>query len=232
MRLAVCEGCCADMERLVILLKKYCSQRSEPLKLSCYFNLKQLISDVGSVAFDVVFLGVCAEEKELAAALRRAGYSGRLVIMSESAELAVLGYGVGACGFLMKPVSSKALETLFSGMETIGARKILLRCAGGISSLSPDNITYIESGHNCCTVHTVSGGSVTVKMTLSHMSEMLGNCFLRCHRSFIVNMKQIAEADGDFFLYSGERVLVRKRERCGVMEAYESFLSRQLKRPV
>ena len=225
MKVAVCDGCCADIERLVMMLRRYYSGRTEPVGLSGYFDIEDLLRDVGRAQYDAVFLSVgftAPAPDQAARALRERGFSGSLFISGKASELFA-----GSCcanGFLPKPFRFDDLSSLLSGVCRPRNRMLSLKTGRGVRCVDSGEISYIESGHNCCTVHTVRGGSMTVRETMSGIEPRLGECFLRCHRSYIVNMEQIASAGDDFYLFSGDRVLIRRRERSAVLEAYRSFL--------
>ena len=76
--------------------------------------------------------------------------------------------------------------------------------------LSVKDICYVDSvktiAHSIC-YHTFDGSSITVRDTMEHAQELLGNSFLRCHRSVLVNQSHVLSLDnGMIRLSNGESV--------------------------
>lgn len=86
-----------------------------------------------------------------------------------------------------------------------------------------ERITYVEAvknlAHNIC-YHTIDGSQITVRDTLFHAKEMLGEDFILSHRSVLVNQKQVIGLEKDQLRLSngilvacavGKRNLFRKK---------------------
>ena len=90
------------------------------------------------------------------------------------------------------------------------------------------DIIYVESNNSKCTVHTSSGNNYTLYKHLSDIeNELADKRFLRCHRSFIVNMNCVAAVDDDFILNSGERILIRQKSRKEIKNKFLEFASQR-----
>jgi DNA-binding LytR/AlgR family response regulator len=69
----------------------------------------------------------------------------------------------------------------------------------------------------------------TAQMLLDDLERELGRSFLRCHRSYIVNMNQIKAIEPkDFRLRDGSLVPLRKNGRTALRDAYADFVSDRL----
>ena len=68
-------------------------------------------------------------------------------------------------------------------------------------------------------------GEVCSYISLSQMEQMLGDFrFLRCHRSFIVNLDYVDKmADGFFCMADGMHIPVRQKERAYFRKIYEDY---------
>ena len=57
----------------------------------------------------------------------------------------------------------------------------------------------------------------------------LGNSFLRCHRSYLVNMNHVDKVrEHDILMRNGDAVPMRQRGRPEIREMYGNFLSHRL----
>ncbi|MFR8165834.1 MAG: LytTR family transcriptional regulator DNA-binding domain-containing protein [Enterocloster sp.] len=60
--------------------------------------------------------------------------------------------------------------------------------------------------HSIC-YHTLDGSAVTVRDTMDHAQELLGDRFIRCHRSVLVNQSHVLSLEnGMLRLSNGEAV--------------------------
>ncbi len=233
MNVAVCDENSKDSECLIDMLKKYFFERELPVNIFGFGSGEDLLYEVkGGLSFDLVFLSVEHNSSvgiEFAYLLREVNYSRELIIVSSSVDFAVDGYEVGAVGYLTKPcevlIFRKVMERI-SGKFRIDTYPIKHR--NSIVRLPLSEIIYVESNNSKCTVHTSSGDNYTLYKHLNVIeNELSDKCFLRCHRSFIVNMNCVAAVDDDFVMKSGERILIRKKSRKEIKDIFWNFLSQK-----
>lgn len=66
-------------------------------------------------------------------------------------------------------------------------------------NLSVSEILYVDSvksvAHSIC-YHTFDGSEITIRDTIEHAEEQLGDQFIRCHRSVLVNQEHILALQG------------------------------------
>ena len=80
-----------------------------------------------------------------------------------------------------------------------------------IINLKPENILYIESNKRKL-VYTCTDGIVEAYGKLSDIEQQLRNEFVRCHKSFLVNIEHIKELrDNDIRLDNGKEVAVSRK---------------------
>jgi len=104
---------------------------------------------------------------------------------------------VEAFFYQLKPVSKEAIFTLMdsviSACEKEHGSSIILRCKSGITRIDLRHIEYCEVIHRTLFIH-LSGGRVLESIgsmdELSHQLEQYG-CFIRPHRSYLVNLEHI-----------------------------------------
>ncbi len=89
-------------------------------------------------------------------------------------------------------------------------------------NLNVDDISYVESlksrAHTIC-YHTVSGSVCNVRDTIEHAAELLGDSFVRCHRSVLVNKNKVVSIDNScIHLSTGEKVIYALNRKKKLME--------------
>lgn len=228
MKIAVCDSSCEGLKRLIITLRLYFSNKSELASIYGYFCVDNLLSDVRSTEFDIIFLEADCNEKEIFAAAKRiwqANFCEKLVLMGSSSEKAIFGYAVKASGFLLKPIETSKLFKMMDRLSAERSRAVSVKSNGVIRKILCEDITYIESCKNGCELHTISGEIYKLNRTISSFESVLDKSCLRCHRSYIVNLRHVTSVDEDFTLSTGEKVLIRQKELHFFKSKFQAYIS-------
>lgn len=87
-----------------------------------------------------------------------------------------------------------------------------------------DCIEYLESERRKLRLHT-DGNVMEVYCSLADAQAMLPEGFVRCHKSFVVNLADVVEiGKDDILVKSGERVPMSQKRRHEVKEALLDYL--------
>lgn len=134
-------------------------------------------------------------------------------------------------GFLTKPVDPGLLR---QNLEKIAGEKerrretVTILSRGGAVTLCVDEILSLESRDHTVMVHTL-GGSLPVYRRLEDMEQLLPDGFFRCHRSFLVNLRQVRRVEQpDLLLRDGSRVPVSRARYAATKEAYLRFVGQSI----
>lgn len=164
---------------------------------------------------------------EVARRVRRVDRYMPIVFVTNFASYACEGYTVEAMRYLMKPVNAQAVKEC---IELAGARDdestLITVSTEKQTLLVPlKSIIYIEVLGHQLTYHTRDSGAVSARQTISYAEAQLKRgVFVRCHRSFIVNLKYVRKFRTDCVtLADGSEIPIgRKYARafCGAFDAY------------
>jgi DNA-binding LytR/AlgR family response regulator len=158
--------------------------------------------------YDVVFLDVRMPSLngiELANVLGRFASPPAVIFVTAYEEYAVRAFDIGACDYLLKPVSRSRLSTalgraLGRGGDRAGepregdAAAIPLEAAGRTRWVTPRQVRWVEAEGDYVRLHTVDGDAHLLRMPISHLEERwAAHGFIRIHRSYLVPVGQIAE---------------------------------------
>ena len=134
-------------------------------------------------------------------------------------------------GFLTKPVDKGLLEAnlakLLEEKEETG-RELVIQVNGAAITLPLAEILYIESSGHTVTICTKKEEIRTYEK-LKDLLAKLPEEFYQCHKSFIINMRQIRRLQYDVaILKNGSSVPVSRSRHAGTKEAYFALMGREL----
>ena len=170
--------------------------------------------------YDVVFLDVRMPELtgiELGNVLGRFAAPPAIVYVTAYEEYAVRAFDIGACDYLLKPVSRARLGTALEralgplalsltggtrepgrwGAEPPGddsSDLIPVETAGRTRFISREQVRWAEAEGDYVRLHTADGGAHLVRIPISHLEERWSSHgFIRIHRGYLVSFKHITE---------------------------------------
>ncbi len=159
-------------------------------------------------SYDVVFLDVrmpALNGIELGNVLRRFATPPAIVFVTAFEEYAVRAFELGACDYLLKPVSCARLSTALG--RALGRSPdhpdapgddpfatIPVETAGRTRFIPREQVRWVEAEGDYVRLHTTEGGAHLLRMPISHLEERWSaHGFIRIHRGFLVQFKHITE---------------------------------------
>lgn len=233
MKIAICEDNATDLEVLSGYITKSLSRLGCGGEIVTFESAEELLENFSKGVFNILFLDVYLpgmSGMEAARKIRETDRDCLLVFVTISPDFALEGFAVQASGYVVKPLSqSKLDDALYMCRETLRRNGRVVQVASGREgsvAIPVMNIRYVEVENKLTRFHT-SGGEITAYLTLDEVEAMLGGePFLRCHRSYLVNMNYVKEMGvQDFRLAGGELVPVRKNGRKEIRLAMSRFLA-------
>ena len=157
---------------------------------------------------DVFFLDVHLEQGgddgiRLGRELRRRGQDGLIVYVTGFMDYVQLGYEVKAFRYLLKSQIEQMLPRVLRDIrQELEGEEFSFRMGGETVCLDRRKILYLESSVR--TLRLVSlEGEYRFYGSLDKIQEDLGEGFLRCHRSFLVNIGQVVSFSGSQIVLQG-----------------------------
>ncbi len=199
----------ATFEDMLVMTKELSSGRDE-------YHL--LLSDILAVGMT----GIEAAEE-----LRRLGEKIPIVFVSSTAEYAMDGYRVHALRYLKKPVEYERLqeallEAYRMSMNSSGFLKF--QVADKLYNLPFEQIEYLESQGRDTNIITADE-TISVHMKFSDMEQQLpADTFLRCHRSYIINLAHVKDlARYRFLTKSGVEIPVSQLQYAEIKNKFMKY---------
>lgn len=100
--------------------------------------------------------------------------------------------------FLTKPIQKDyLLNAVNKSADSEREKKLSFQRRGMVISLSESEILYLESDRHYVNIYTTDGEGHSVQGKLSDYESSLSDTFVKCHKSFVVNMNNIKRIDSD-----------------------------------
>jgi len=182
--------------------------------------------------YDAVFLDIRMpglDGLQLASVLRRFAEAPPVVFVSAYEEHAVEAFSVEATDYLLKPVSQERLfKTLARLEDTIGGARPTLddaaaepdedelpfvgvEAGGRTVLIERSEIRYVEAEGDYVRLHTARD-SYLIRRSLSSVAERWErDGFVRIHRSYVVNLRHVAQIEP----YFNQTLVIRVRDERG-----------------
>ena len=137
---------------------------------------------------------------------------------------------VNLLGYLTKPVDlvilKKLLDIAKEKQKQNDEKRVTIMCRNHKQIFYLDEILYLESRAHRTMIHTYEGEEVC-RDKISDLEQRMGDTFVRCHQSFLVNMKYIRRIENESFkLENGEEISISKRRYVETKNRYFAYLTR------
>lgn len=204
--IAVCEDNSEDMYNLRSALNE--TKTSCAFTVSEYKSAEELLWDIetGHKHFDIFFLDIYLKGMngvEAAMRIRAENENALLIFISSSEEFYREAFDVYAFHYLIKPVRTVSFANVFERAVKAADRSreefLKITYRGKSSMLKYSDIIYITSMNHALKYH-MRGGEYTSYGKLDELvAQIRSDMFVRCHKSFMVNLAYVREMTSDGF---------------------------------
>lgn len=230
MTIAICDDSVIDCLLSKFLISEYFKKRKMTCSIITYETGAKLLSDFeNGTVFDIVFMDIYVGDElgiDVAGKLRNEGYDNLLIFSTITPEYAIASYSVKANGYILKPFSGERIESVLNRvLEHYVRDYIRIKVRNSYVNIMYSDIIYIESRNNRCILHTADE-EYPLYMKLDDIEQQMldeKSLFLRCHRSYIINMDHVTAVDEQFRLDNGDSVLIRSRSRAQIKKTYIAY---------
>ena len=196
MHIAICEDNEAEQRRLADATRDWAKARELQIEVISYSTAEQfLFSWLDEAAFDLIFLDIQMGEMsgiELAKNIRKYDKDVQLVFVTSFSQYVLEGYDVNALHYLVKPLSNTKLIPILDKAHVVwrSLRKdalIVSNDESGKTKLLFGSILYISMTDHTAKINT-DNAVYELRKTAAEFEALLPSYFMRCHRSYIVNL--------------------------------------------
>lgn len=231
MKIAICDDVQQDLHITRDLILEYCEKAMLENEIDLYTNGAQLLPRIAEEKYDLYLLDIYMEPVsglEVANRIRQEDGKCEIIFITTSPDFALEGFGVQAIGYLLKPLTREAISSLLNHHSRRffnSARYITIRHSRSEIKIPRKTIIYLEIFGKQTIIYT-SAGTYRTWTSLDELERQLeGEPFLRCHRSYIVNMQYIDHANGtDFVLEGGTKIPLPSHDAAQYRKIWQDYL--------
>lgn len=236
MNIAICDDLEVDRKILIDMINRYFTEHNSLVNMITYNNGEDLISDFKHQNFDLIFLDIYMSKLNginTAKEIRKKDDNSILVFMTTSTDFALDAYDLDALQYLIKPITydkiKKILDKCLKQFAT-NMRFIKVLEDGYPIKILLNDIYYIDVYDKNCFIH-LKDKVIKTYTSLTNLLNLLENSsFLKCHRSYIVNMLYINEMlSNDFILRNGAKIPITKNDKLNLKQTYLDFVFHQMR---
>ena len=231
-RIVICDDETEDLQNVNNLVISCCQKNGLAVETVLFTRGDECLQYLRKNSARLVLLDIYLQDIsgcEIARILRGFDNKCAIAFVTSSREYALDGFEVGACHYLVKPVTKEQIEQTLTRCALIEHReKKYLMLNNNHVGIKVDLglIVYIEVYDKQSIIHLRDGRTLKTYQTLSELARDLdGDVFLRTHRSYLVNMSYIHLVQTtEFVLNTGEKVPIRQAGRKEIKETYMEYL--------
>lgn len=153
-----------------------------------------------------------------------------LVINSSKSVYALKSFELWPLYYNIKPMLystfSKVMDRFIFLNSNIREANVLIKNGNKFMNLSFNEISYIESQNTTIRIHMNNYEVLKTYGKLDDIEKQLSNSrFLRCHKSFLINMDYVKSVDSfKFTTIFGDTVAIKQREASKIKKRYYEYM--------
>lgn len=239
--IAICDDESKELGYIRALAEKWAGEKGYSIDISTFESAEAFwFAYAENKEYDMLLLDIEMKEMngvELARRIREENRQMQIIFITGFPDYMQQGYDVAALHYLMKPVEpDKLSEVLSRAVEKLDytPRIILLEAEDETLRVPVDDILYAEalSHHTEVTMGRTVRGSVNeapvshvlLFQSITKLHEQLGEGFIRCHRSYLVNLARVERVTKtDVILDNGQSVPLSRRMYAQVNQQFIAY---------
>lgn len=237
-RIAICDDDRRETELVKILLLNYMTQKNLSFDIEEFHSSDEVLANLNDAKpFHIYFLDILMPGHngiDLGGKIRGASPSSMLIYLSSSPDYALEAFHVYAFQYILKPAAKHTLYPVMDkALSLLSAKSdpcFLLKTKTGVMTLESSSIDHIEYLNHFIYVYMTDGKkhtSTTMRIKFDEIVKDLAvlPCFLKPHKSFLVNINHVAALqETSFLMQSGAIIPISKNSYGSIKKKYIDFI--------
>jgi len=191
-----------------------------------YISPLEALEDLDSGMIDVLFLDVHLPKISGVELLKSLKQAPQTILTTAFSEYAIEGFELDVVDYLLKPFSFERFLKSVSKLQKKGdANKSVLhrhhlfvRNNGQITKIATPDIEYVQAKGDFILIGCKGGSREVANISLQEMVSSLGRNFVRCHKSYIVNIDAIEKIVRNQVVIKDKRLPIGRTFKESLME--------------
>lgn len=232
-KIAICDGSILERSSLYEMTVRYCTAHSIEAGLDLYSSATDLLASGASGEYAIIFMEFQPEDLLGIEAIQqiRMADPDTILISCCASEAASDGFPVHTDGCLTRPIAYPCFAGTLDSCQALlrkNTKSLQVMSERLPIEVLQKSIIYVEVTNSLCMIHTGQGIVQTYCSLADLERELPSPPFLRCHRSYLINMKYVdIPLDRDFQLKDGSIIPISKKNKTRIRQAYYQFLWNQ-----
>ncbi|WP_010501777.1 LytR/AlgR family response regulator transcription factor [Paenibacillus elgii] len=231
-KIAICDDEKDACEVLRDKILNYMQEKKEHCKIECFFSAAALLQT--SCAYDMFLLDIQMPEQDgltLARKIRANESHSIIIFITALAEYVYEAFEVEAFDYICKPIEDMRLHKVFNRalnkLRTNENKSLFIQTMNWCKSVKLDDVYFCEVINRKIYLHT-KNGVIEYYSKLRDIEKELDFRFVRCHRSYLVNLDYLLEyTNGQIILENGEKVPTSRLRHRDFMDAMMLYMKRK-----
>lgn len=228
--IGICDDLASERVTLANMVRDYCGEHGLSAEIRMFESGDELLTAFQPGVFHILFLDIYMpgiSGIEAARQIRGRDNTCAIVFATTSQDHGVDSYDVQASDYLVKPFAyadvQDAMDWCITNIHGM-YRSLEIPADSGLKVIQIRDIHYVEIQGHTAWLHT-ENGVLTTRRGLDELEQEIAHeDFLRCHRSFLVNMNYIQWMEKNAFrMRSGEIVPIGSTMAAKVKEQYMNW---------
>lgn len=234
LKIAICDDNVDELSHMVSYVDEYQIYKHVKYEYYTFHNGIDLMSflEKGKL-FDIYYLDIIMPNYNgisLAKEIRSFDKNAQIIFFTSSPEFALESYSVKAINYVLKPVTKdKIFNTLTDALERIDKSQgssLIVKNRNGLQKILLSNLVYVEAMGKKVVYHIISGRVLECTDQFSMVCDTLikDSCFIKPHRSYLVNMKYIDTiSNTEIVMQTNEMIPIAQGKSKEIKERYLTF---------
>ena len=229
LKIAICDDNEEHISALRKLLDEWAGNKPFAVIIYEYQSADSFLFSYPDKPCDMILLDIEMKNlngMELAKKLRENGDMLPIIFITGYSDYIGQGYDVEALHYLLKPVEK---EKLFDVLDRYTKKRdpkndIVLSCGDNHIRVDSENIRYCEARGKKTEVHVPDKNILICNSGIHDLQKILGENFMFCHRSYLVNLRFIKSiSKTEIEIDGGENIPLSRRLYKEVNERFIEF---------
>ena len=237
LRIAICDDQPRELDIINEYIKEYLGTHPWEAEIQAFPHPDKLLTATESERFHLYILDIVmpmVNGLELGKEIRRLDREAQIIYATTEPQFALQAYAASPINYLIKPIEKQQLfDTLtlaISKADLAEDQTFAVKTAESLRVIKLSDIICCEYRSHAVIFCLANGEEVFSRTFRENFSEycaaiLRDRHFLRCHTSFIINLRRVERfAKDSFTLYGGKIVPIAAKQYPAVRDAYMDYL--------